>query len=184
MLVLTPDYDSWHDSPIIPRMLSEMTAGFLSALTYQGDAQRQVCWLPLGGIHWEDEIPDIRHLMKLPQDDRNQIFRLFCIRVRLWKGEALTDAQRQFWDMTHSQVPGWAFFQRQQISDDDLHAQENAEWATTDALEVLFADAHEVSVSEEDGVESFSATFRLTKEQIADRKPWRERLFRKRRLEG
>jgi hypothetical protein len=166
-------------------MLSETTLGFLSTLTYRGDAQRQVCWLPLGGIYWEDEMPDIRHLMTIPEDDRNQILRLFSIRVRLWKGDRLTVAERQFWDATHSQVPSWAFFHRQQISDDDLNAQGDAERATTDALEALFADAHEVSVSEKGGVQSFSATFLLTKEQTAEeRKPWWERLFRKRLPEG
>jgi hypothetical protein len=163
-------------------MLSETTLGFLSTLTYRSDAKRQVCWLPLSGIYWEDEMPDIRHLMKIPEDDRNQIFRLFSIRLRLWKGEPLPDAERQFWDTTHSQVPSWAFFHRQQISADDQHAQDDAERATTEALEVLFADAHDVSISERDGVQSFSATFQSTKEQTAEeKKPWWERVFRERR---
>ena len=166
-------------------MLSETTLGFLSPLTYRADAKRQVYWLPLGGIYWEDEMPDIRHLMNIPEDDRNQIFRLFSIRVRLWKGEPLPDAESQFWDTTHSQVPSWAFFHRQQISGDDQHAQEDAEQATTDALEALFADAHEVSVSEKDGVQSFSATFLLTKEQTAGKtKPWWARVFGKRLKES
>jgi len=126
-------------------------------------------------------MPDIRHLMKIPEDDRNQILRLFSIRTRLWKGELLPVAERQFWDTTYSQVPSWPFFHRQQVSPDDLHAQEDAERATTDALEALFADANELSVSEKDGVQSFSATFLLTREQAAvEKKPWWERLFRKR----
>ena len=56
-------------------MLSETTLGFLSTLIYRADAKRQVCWLPLGGIYWKDEMADIRHLMKIPEDDKNQIFR-------------------------------------------------------------------------------------------------------------
>jgi hypothetical protein len=52
--------------------------------------------------------PDIRHLMKIPEDDRDQIFRLFSIRVRLWQGEPLPVADRQFSGTTHSQVPSWA----------------------------------------------------------------------------
>lgn len=129
-------------------MMSETTLGFLSTLTYRADAKRQVCWLPLGGIYWEDEMPDIRHLMNIPEDDRNQIFRLFTIRLRLWKGEPLPDAERMFWDRTYSQVPSWAFFRRQQISDDDQHAQEQAEQGTADALEALLADADRVSIRE------------------------------------
>ena len=70
-------------------MLTETTLGFLSTLTYREEAKRQVCWLPLSGIFWEDEMPDIHYLNKVPETDRNQIFLLFTIRVRLWKGEAL-----------------------------------------------------------------------------------------------
>jgi len=43
--------------------------------------------------------------MNIPEDDRNQIFRLFAIRLRLWKGEPLPDADQRFWDTTYSQVP-------------------------------------------------------------------------------
>ena len=138
----------------------------------------------LGGIYWEDEMPDIRHLMKIPQDDRNQIFRLFSIRLRLWKGEPLLDAEQQFWATTYSQVPSWAFFQRQQISDDDQHAQEQAEQAAADALEVLLADADLVSIREKDGVQEFSATFDLTKRATPAEKKrsWWERVFSRRRV--
>ena len=47
-------------------------------------------------------MPDIRHLMNIPEDDRNQIFRLFAIRLRLWKGEPLPDVEQQFWDTIYS----------------------------------------------------------------------------------
>jgi len=165
-------------------MLSEATLRLLATLTYQADAKRQVCWLPLSGIFWEDELPDIRYLMKIPEDDRNQIFRLFSIRVRLWKGEPLADTERQFWDTTFSQVPSWAFFRRQKISDDDQHAQEKAERCAADALEALLADADQVSISEKDGVQSFSATFDLTKSRLQQRrKPsWWERVFTRKQV--
>src|SRR5579859_702093 len=144
-------------------MMSETTLGFLSTLTYRADAKRQICWLPLGGIYWDDEMPAIHHLMNIPKDDQYQIFRLFAIRMRLWKGEPLPAAEQQFWDASYSQVPKWAFFRRQQISDDDQHAQEQAEQAAAGALEALLADADRVSISEKDGVQEFSATFDLTK---------------------
>lgn len=164
--------------------MSETTLGFLSTLTYRADAKRQICWLPLGGIYWDDEMPDIRHLMNIPEDDRNQIFRLFTIRLRLWKGETLPDAEQQFWDTTYSQVPSWAFFRRQQISDDDQHAQEEAERSAAEALEALLADADRVSIIEKDGVQEFSATFDLTKRPTPTEKKrsWWERVFTRRRV--
>lgn len=160
-------------------MLTETTLRFLSTLTYRVDAKRQVCWLPLGGIYWEDEMPHIRHLMNIPKDDRNQILRLFSIRQQIWKGEPLAEAERQVWDATYSQVPSWAFFRRQQISEDDQRAQEQAAQGATDALAALFADADQVSVHEKDGVQEFSATFDLTKKQTpTEKKPsWWQRLF-------
>ena len=165
-------------------MISETTLGFLSTLTYRSDAKRQVCWLPLGGIYWEDEMPDIRHLMNIPEDDRNQILRLFGIRLRLWKDEPLLDAEQQVWDTTYSQVPSWAFFRRQQISDDDRRAQEQAEQGSADALEALLADADQVSIREKDGVQEFSATFDLTKRHTPTEKKrsWWERVLNRRRV--
>jgi hypothetical protein len=105
-------------------MLSETTLAHLSDLTYRPDAKRRVCLLPLGGIYWEDEMPDLRQIMKIPEDDRNQMFRLFGIRARFWKGEALPADEQRFWDTARSQMPSWALFQRQTISVDDRHAQD------------------------------------------------------------
>jgi hypothetical protein len=164
-------------------MLSETTLGFLSTLTYRADAKRLICWLPLSGIYWDDEMPAIRQLIRLPEDDRKQILRLFGIRQRLWKGEALADVEQQFWDETYLRVPHWAFFQRQQISADDNRVQEDAERSAEDAWKTLLADADEVSVSEEDGVQSISATFNLTKTgDLPKKQSWWGRVFRKGRV--
>ena len=167
-------------------MLTEITLGFLSTLTYQADAKRLVCWMPLSGIYWEDELPDIHLLNKIPENEREQILRLFTTRVRVWKGEVLSDKEQQLWDATYSQVPQWAFFQRDHISVDDQHAQENAEQGGADALEALLADADEVTISENDGVQNNSATFDLTKAQIPPQKKqtWWERVFHRMRSEG
>jgi hypothetical protein len=124
-------------------MLTETTLGFLSTLTYRADAKRLVCWIPLSGIHWEDELPDIHLLIKIPENDRDQIFHLFTIRVRLCNGAVLSDKERQLWDATYSQVPQMGVFQRKHISADDQHAQEAAELGGADALEALLADADE-----------------------------------------
>jgi hypothetical protein len=67
-------------------MLTENTISTLSTLTYRADAKRQVCVLPLAGIYWDDELPDIRELTKISEDDRVQIFRLFGLRCRYLEG--------------------------------------------------------------------------------------------------
>jgi hypothetical protein len=165
-------------------MMSETTRGFLSTLTYRVDAKRRICWMPLVGLYWEDEMPDIRLLMNIPKDDRNQIFRLYSIRLRLWKNEPLPDAEQQFWNTTYSQVPSWAFFRRQQISEDEQHAQEQAEQESDFMLKDLLADADLVSISKKDGVQKFSATFNLTKNRTPTEKKhsWWKRVFTRRRI--
>jgi hypothetical protein len=92
----------------------------------------------------------------------------------------MSDADSQFWDTTYSQVPSWAFFHRQQISADDMHAQEDAEQSSTDVFEALIADADEGSIIEKEGVQSLSATFRVTKQETEEEKrPWWVRVARK-----
>lgn len=131
-------------------MLTEATLGFLSTLTYRADAKRQVCCLPLSGIYWEDEMPDIHYLIEIPENDRDQIFRLFTF---------------------------------QPI---DQHAQEDAEQCGADAIEALLADADEVTIKENDGVQNISATFDLTKGEIPPqtKRAWSERVFHRRRGAG
>lgn len=165
-------------------MLSQATLAYLSELTYRPDAKRQVCVLPLGGIYWDDEMPDLRQIMKVPEDDRNQMFRLFGIRVKLWKGEALPADDQLFWDTARSQMPSWALFQRQTISADDQDAQDEAERATAEGLREFFGRADKVSISEKDGLQSFSATFHLNKDQPAVKKKesWWKRIFHRRGL--
>jgi hypothetical protein len=165
-------------------MMSETTLAHLSGLTYRPDAKRRVCLLPLAGIYWEDEMPDLHQTMKIPEDDRNQMFRLFSIRVRLWKGEALSADEQLFWDTARSQMPSWGLFQRQTISADDRHAQDEAERATMEGLGELFARADKVSISEKDGLQRFTATLDLKKEQRAVKRKgsWWERIFHRGRL--
>jgi len=166
-----------------PRMLTEATLGFLSTLTYRADAKRLVSWMPLSGIHWEDELPHIHLLHEIPENDLDQILRLFNIRVRLWHGEVLSDKEQQLWDATYSQVPQWAFFRREHVSDDDQHAQEAAERGGAIVYEALFAEADEITIVENDGIQHISATFDLTKEQVPPQKKprlWRRVFHRKR----
>ena len=106
--------------------------------------------------------------------------------MRLWKGEALSDTAQQLWDAMYSAVPQWTFFRRNHISADDQHAQEDAAQGGADLLEALVADADEVTISENDGVQNISATFDLTKGQIPPQKKqaWWERVFHRRRGVG
>jgi len=162
-------------------MLSEITVAHLSTLTYRADAVMKVCWLPLSGIYWEDELPDMGDLRSMPEEDVHQILRLFGTRVRIWRGEALSDESQMFWDEMRAQVRAWAFFQRLTLSADHQRAQTEAEQASTVVHEALLADVDEVTIRERDGVQSVSATFDLTKDQGAPRKarPWWQRIFRR-----
>jgi len=163
-------------------MLTEATTTMLSALTYRAGAKRRVCVLPLGGIYWDDELPELRELTKIPQGDHGDIFRLLGIRSRLWRGEILSANDQQFWDGMQALVPSWAAFQRTQVSPEDLQADEDAQRETMEGLKAWFSDADEVSVSEKDGLEHFSLTFDLTKSERAARanEPWWKRIFRSR----
>jgi len=60
----------------------------------------------------DDELPDIRELFMIPEDDRDQIFRLFGIRYRVWKGEVLSGEVKQFWNNMQWLMPTPAFFER------------------------------------------------------------------------
>jgi len=140
----------------------------LAALPFRADAKRRVCILPLGSIYWEDEMPDLAQLMKLPENDRNAVLRLFSLRFKIWDRQHLSDDEQRFWDEVQKQAPGWAFFRRLELSAEDQRAREEAEAGVQRELEAFFGDADEVTISEQDGVQSFSATFDLTKKPTED----------------
>ncbi len=161
-------------------MLSEPTIAQLSALTYQAEAKRGICWLPLGGIYWADELPSGRLFSDIAEGDRKHVLRMFALRARIWRGQDLSERDRKFWTTLRSDVPSWAFFQRLKLSPDDQRAQDEAEHSSAEAFEALLADADEVNITEEDGVQSFSASFDLTKQPLSERKePWWVRIARR-----
>lgn len=144
-------------------MLSPNTLAYLSTLTYRTDAKRQVCILPLGSIYWDDEMPPIRELVRVPEADREQVLRVFALRITIWNGETLSDEDQRFWDSVRSAAPNWAIFQRLELSPGDQREREEAEQACAKEFKEFLADADEVTVSEgKSGLQSFSATFRLT----------------------
>jgi hypothetical protein len=62
-------------------MLTESTIAMLSALTYRAGAAKRVCVLPLGGIYWDDELPELRELSEIPQCDHAKT-RCFLVPLR------------------------------------------------------------------------------------------------------
>lgn len=161
-------------------MLTERAVAYLQPLRFSNSAERKTCFIPLGGIYWEDEFPDFRKMMDLPEEDRSGIYRLLALRFKIWKGKELVGEDREFWDAARIQVPEYALFRRLKLSEEDRAAQEAIETEMQEVFELLFADADEVTITEKGGFQNVSATFDLTKERdmAVPRKPWWKRLFR------
>jgi hypothetical protein len=159
-------------------MLSETAVAFLSPLTFKANAKREASLIPLGGIYWDDEIPDFDLLLALPEQDHKLVFRLFSIRFTLWAGEALSESAQAFLDEARSQVPAYPLFQRLNLSPADRKAQEEAERSALESFDALFGRADKIKVSKEGDGFSVSASFDLRKEPApAARRPWWKRLW-------
>jgi len=147
-------------------MLSEAAIDFLAPLTFRATAERRSCLLPLSGIYWEDEIPDFKALLKLPEQDRSLVLRLFSIRFSIWDGEELPEADQLYWDQARLQVPNYALFQRLDLSLEDRRAQDAVLREAIECFDAFFAGADEVKITEDEhGMKSFSATIDLTKDE-------------------
>ncbi|MEI9813578.1 MAG: hypothetical protein WDO18_13440 [Acidobacteriota bacterium] len=117
----------------------------------------------MGSIYWDDEMPDLAQLITLPELDRNAVLRLFSIRFKVWDREHLSDDEQSFWDEVRRQAPNWAFFGRLELSANDQRARAETEAGVQRELDAFFADADQVTITEKDGIQSFSATFDLNK---------------------
>src|SRR5689334_11565668 len=71
------------------RMLSANTLAYLSTLTYRADAKLQVSILPLGSIFWDDEMPPMHEFIRFPETDREEVLRVFALRIKIWDGAIL-----------------------------------------------------------------------------------------------
>lgn len=148
-----------------PRLSPSLVA-YMSTLTYRAEAKRLVSLMPLSGIYWDDEIPDLSALHSLGEDDEMQYLRLLAIRIRLWRGEALSDEDQNLWDTARTQVPTCPVFMRLNISDDDREEQRGAEEETGEILDGLFSGAKEVTWTDVGGgAKRFTAKLDFTGER-------------------
>jgi len=146
-------------------VLSGTVVEYLSTRPYRADARRETCVLPYCGICWDDEVPQARCFEVMSEADLHSIFRLFALRLELWKGKVLEDADRRFWEEARQQVPTYALFRRLVITDQDRRAQAEVERELATGLQVLISQADDVKiVGREHGRLAVSATFDLQEE--------------------
>lgn len=148
-------------------MLTDVAVKYLSALKRQPDAVRMNSYLPLGGIYWVDEIPDLSELLKMAESDRGCIFKLFSIRFRIWNSATLTPTDQEFWDAARSIVPEYPLFQRLVLSVEDRSAQHLVEQEVIAGFDMLFEKADKVELTQSaDGLKGFSMHFDLTQKPV------------------
>ena len=149
---------------------------------YRADAARRNSILPLGGVYWEDEIPDFRTLHQLPEAARSEILRLFAIRFKLRRGEQLSDEEDCFWSDARSAAPGHGIFRRTSLSPEDRSEQEATEKLVVEFFEAVAATAEQMEVEDNGtGLASWSATINLQNSGESERRvPWWKRLWRRR----
>ena len=149
-------------------MLSDGALNYLRPLTFNSNATRLSCAIPLGGIYWSDEIPDFQALLTLPHSDRDLIFRLFSIRFTLWANDKLSEDDQAYWRNAQNLVPDYPVFHRVNIDDGDRAAQIAIEEDVIAGFGLFLGDADKSTLNN-DG--SFSLTFDLNKDQ--SKSPWR-----------
>ncbi len=144
-------------------MLTKPTIDMLNDLHFRSDARRIVLAIPLGSICWDDELPSLRNLAMLSQDEQNIIWSIFGIRFKLWDGVLLSQEERQLWGEVQAGAPNWPLFCRITLSPEDRIARLAAEREVESELVELFDRADAVQIGENGGgLQSFSATFNLT----------------------
>jgi hypothetical protein len=171
--------------PASPSMFAESTVERLSACTYRDDAKRVINYIPFSGIHWDDEMPRSESWSKFAGDDYRRIVHLFALRSRMWRGEALSEDDQQFWDVARSVVPGWALFRRTTVSQADRETDDEVYTYVTKMMDEFLAEEENVSVTETEGVQRYSVIWDVPKKaakeapSLASGKPWWKRAFHK-----
>jgi hypothetical protein len=78
--------------------VSESVLRYFSSLVYRSDAGMVLGMIPFTGIYWTDEISDHKVIRALPEDDQWQVYRVFCIRKRIWRRWELDPESLAFWE--------------------------------------------------------------------------------------
>jgi hypothetical protein len=160
-------------------MLSDPTLAYVSALPFRADAKRCICWLPLCGVYWADEIPDLPFFGRLPESSRMEVLRLFAIRYSIWANEPLSAEDQTYWDEARAQSPQYALFQRTKVTSDIVDLQQQIQEQYDAAFTELASQAKKVEISEKSpGLESFSVVFDVNQE-VPAKPPWWKRFWRR-----
>ncbi len=123
-------------------------------MTYRPDAERLESILPLGGIYWADEL-DFDSMKSLAEPDRDAMFRVVALRMKIWDGETLDADDQAFWDAAQCAVPAWAVFRRLSLSDDDRRAHQHAFSQVVEFFEAMKSEGYEVDLNSKDDKLSF-----------------------------
>ena len=160
-------------------MISEDTVALLRTLPRRDDAQRHRSIVPLGGIYWDDELPDVKVLHAAPDHVRNEVFRLFSIRFKLWDQQSLPAVDEAFWADARTKLPQYGLFKRLVLSEEDRAAQEATAAQTFEFFEAMASESDHFSITDNgSGVSQWSATMNVSSRP--NRKtPWWQRFWRR-----
>jgi hypothetical protein len=150
---------------LIRNMLSYETKKYLSSLQYDEKAEKICCVIPLKGIYWTDEIPDLGMLLQLSDTVRGEIYRLFRIRYAVWNGVELSSDDARFLEMARLIAPECPIFKRMVPADNDLQAQKDTREEMNDIWKMISDRSDRVEIKDNnDGTQTTSC--RLKEEKI------------------
>jgi len=149
-------------------MFTKRAKRYLSGLTYNSSAERDQSIVPLGTIHWKDEIPAWDAFLELPEEDQASILRLFAIRSEIWSKCSLSEEDDAWWSAARSLFPQCPIFRRLHLSPDDERARDDCLEEALSFFDAMFSGATDVSITEEKGVTKVSATHKLTNGNDSD----------------
>jgi len=145
-------------------MFSEDVVKKIKALAFDPQAERLVSFLPLGSIFWVDELPKLRFHSFNEGTDRDLVLRLFSIRINYWNTGSMTPSDQALFANAQQKFPEWPFFRRLHLTAEERLAHEEAQRCSEKLWAELFADANEIAVTEKEGFESFSLTYKVDEE--------------------
>jgi hypothetical protein len=131
-------------------------------LSYEDGVPLTVCYLPLSGIYWQDEILDMTAFARLPDLVLRDLLALFGIRAKIWRHDEMTAGELQFWADARVEIPNCPIFRRLAPSAEEMAADKQLKEACDEIFAALIQDADSVEVTDhENGVQSYSAVFKI-----------------------